>query len=113
MQIFLWPPEVEDIPTFTIEIGIFIAGLVAGIIGFFIWKNHKKLARQGLPECIIGFFIFAFHSLFDALDTICEHDVLQGNLDLFDSIFSIVGLIFIGLGILRISIYGAKKWKES
>lgn len=112
MSLFLWPPDVEDIPTFTIEMAIFIAGIAAAMIAIFIFLNYRKLAKQGLPECIVGFFIFAFHSLFDALDTICEVDLLKDNLDFMDSYFSIIGLILIGIGILRISIYGAKIWKE-
>ncbi len=109
---FIWPPDAEDIPTITIELGIFIAGLVAGIIGLFIWKNNRILARKGLPECVVGFFVFAFHSLFDALDTICDVEPLKENLDFMDSLFSIIGLILIAVGIIRISIYGAKIWKE-
>ena len=112
---FIWPPGPDDVSTFIIEIGIFIAGLIAGIIGLFIWKNHRVLARKGLPECVIGFFVFAFHSLFDALDTICDgenYPILDSNLDSLDSIFSIIGLILIAIGIIRISIYGTKVWKE-
>lgn len=109
---FTWPPDLKDIPTFSIEVSIFIVGCIAGIIGLFIWKNHRILARKGLPECVIGFFVFAFHSLFDALDTICESASLKENLDLMDSLYSIVGLILIAIGILRISIYGAKIWRE-
>ena len=109
---FIWPPDPEDVPTISIEFGIFIAGLVAGIIGLLIWKNNRILAKKGLPECVVGFFVFAFHSLFDALDTICDVDPLGDNLDLMDSVFSIVGLVLIAIGIIRISIYGAKIWKE-
>ena len=109
---FIWPPDAEDIPTFTIEFGIFIAGLIAGIIGLLIWKNHKLLAKKGLPECVVGFFIFAFHSFFDALDTICNADPLQENLDVLDSVFSIVGLALIAVGIIRISLYGRTIWRE-
>jgi uncharacterized membrane protein YiaA len=107
----VWPPDPEDIPTFSIELGIFIAGCVAGIIGLLIWKNYRTLAKKGLPECVIGFFIFGFHSFFDALDTIADKP-LRYTLDSLDSIFSIVGLALIALGLLRISIYGKKIWKE-
>ncbi|HUY01134.1 MAG TPA: hypothetical protein VMV49_16360 [Candidatus Deferrimicrobium sp.] len=109
---FIWPPAPKDVPTIIIELGIFLAGIVTGIIGVLIWKNHQKLAKEGLPECVIGFFVFAFHSLFDALDTICEVDPLKENLDLLDSVFSIIGLILIAIGILRISMYGVKIWRE-
>ncbi|NVM55226.1 MAG: hypothetical protein HWN66_16085 [Candidatus Helarchaeota archaeon] len=113
---FIWPPKPGNFPTFIIELGIFIVGIIAGIIGLFIWKNHRILAKEGLPECVIGFFVFAFHSFFDALDTICSEDPigkkLAENLDRLDSIFSIIGLIFITIGIIRISIYGVKIWKE-
>ncbi|NVM30518.1 MAG: hypothetical protein HWN65_16885 [Candidatus Helarchaeota archaeon] len=109
---FIWPPEPDDVPTITIELGIFIIGIIAGIIGLLIWKNNRILAKKGLPECVGGFFMFAFHSLFDALDTICVNDILQTNLDLTDSIFSIAGLALIAVGIIRISIYGAKIWRE-
>ena len=112
LPLFEWPTDPVDVSTFTIEIGIFVAGLIAGIIGLFIWKNYRELAREGLPECVVGFFVFAFHSLFDGLDTIPEFAPLKDNLDLIDSIFSILGLILIAIGILRISIYGAKMWRE-
>lgn len=108
----MWPPEPQDVPTISIEFAIFIAGLVAGVIGLLIWKNYRTLARKGLPECVFGFFVFAFHSLFDALDTICVNKPLKDNLDLMDSIFSITGLVLIAIGILRISIYGAQIWRE-
>ncbi|MHA1263865.1 MAG: hypothetical protein ACTSRS_01400 [Candidatus Helarchaeota archaeon] len=107
-----WELKSKDVPTFSIEISIFIVGCIAGIIGLFIWKNHRLLAKKGLPECIFGFFIFAIHSLFDALDTICHIDPLDEMLDLWDSLFSIIGLLLIAIGILRISLYGAKIWRE-
>lgn len=107
----VWKLKPDDIPTFSIEIGIFIAGIVAGIIGLFIWKNYRILAKKGLPECVIGFFVFAFHAFFDALDTIAP-DALETNLDLLDSTFSIIGLSLIFVGIIRISLYGAKIWSE-
>jgi len=107
-----WPLPQKDVPTFTIEMGIFVAGCVAGIVALFIWKNYRILAKEGLPECIIGFFLFAFHSLFDAIDTIYEEGSVHDNLDLIDSIFSIIGLVLIAIGILRISLYGAKIWRE-
>ncbi|MHA1131357.1 MAG: hypothetical protein ACTSQI_02530 [Candidatus Helarchaeota archaeon] len=109
---FIWPPDAKDIPTITIELGIFIAGCIAGIIGLFIWKNHRILAKKGLPECVAGFFVFAFHSFFDALDTICEVDPLKENLDTMDSVFSIIALILIAMGIIRISLYGRTIWRE-
>ncbi len=109
---FAWPSDPNEIRTLTIELGIFIVGIIAGIIGLMIWRQHRTLAKKGLPECIMGFFVFAFHSLFDGLDTIATIDPLGDNLDLLDSIFSIVGLILIAIGIIRISLYGSKIWRE-
>lgn len=106
-----WPTDPEDVITISIELGIFAAGIVAGIIGLFIWKNYRVLAKKGLPECVSGFFVFAFHSLFDALDTSCG-DPLKDSFDQLDSIFSIIGLALVALGLLRISLYGAKIWRE-
>ena len=108
---FVWPPEPQDIPTFSIEIGIFLAGIVAGIIGLLIWKSYRVLAKEGLPECVSGFFVFGFHSLFDALDTIAEKP-LRYDLDFMDSLFSIIGLTLIAIGIVRIAFYGREIWKE-
>ena len=109
---FAWPSDPNEITTFSIELGIFFAGIFAGIIGLLIWKNNRILAKKGLPECIAGFFIFALHSLFDGLDTISTSGTLSDNLDLLDSTFSIIGLLLIAVGLLRISIYGSEIWRK-
>jgi len=129
MQGYVLPTDPSDVAVLTGELFLVVVGAVIVILSVLIWRNYPVLTKEGFLEIIFGFIAFTLHFLFDALDTIAtasenfyetqglldvaaSFGVIYGTFDFLDGLFTIIGLLLIAIGILRIAAYGKQLWGE-
>ena len=129
MQGYVLPTDPSDVAVLTGELFLVVVGAVIVILSVLIWRNYPVLTKEGFLEIIFGFIAFTLHFMFDALDTIATSSenfyetqglldvaasfgVIYGTFDFLDGLFTIIGLLLIAIGILRIAAYGKQLWGE-
>ncbi|HUU79033.1 MAG TPA: hypothetical protein VMX55_11865 [candidate division Zixibacteria bacterium] len=99
----------DQILTFTVEISIFVGFVIISILLFLLHHRFPQITRNGWIELVIGAPFIALKGLFDALDTI--NDSLHDIFDSLEASFLLIGLVLLGIGLLRIALYSAKVWE--
>ena len=110
LMAIIWPPDTEDILTFSVEISIFIGFAIISVLLFILRGKFPQLTRNGWIELVIGASLIALKGLFDGLDTIST-GVANSVFDSLEASFLFIGLILLGIGLLRIALYTAKTWE--
>ncbi|MBN1327860.1 MAG: hypothetical protein JXA54_00170 [Candidatus Heimdallarchaeota archaeon] len=109
----MWHIEDGDEITFAVEVTLFLGFIIITILLGFLRKRYPQLTKNGWIELVIGSMFLSLKGLFDGLDTISAsiseltHDIF----DSFEAVFIFVGLILLGIGLLRIALYSAKVWE--
>jgi hypothetical protein len=107
-----WIPEsVTDTITFSVEITLFVGFLVITILLIVFRSRYPQLTLNGWIELLIGSFCLALKGIFDGLDTIAPTELLHAIFDYSEASFMFIGLILLGIGLLRITIYSARVWE--
>lgn len=104
-----WILETKDILTFSVEVTIFVGFAIISVLLFLFHQRFPQITRNGWIELVIGAPFIALKGLFDALDTInySLHDIF----DSLEASFLLIGLVLLGIGLLRIALYSAKVWE--
>ncbi|MEA2070258.1 MAG: hypothetical protein U9O98_03115 [Asgard group archaeon] len=97
--------------TFSMEIVIFVGFIAISIMLLFLRQKYPQLTRNGWIELMIGAPLFALKGLFDGLDTIAPDGLMHDIFDSIEAVCIFLGLIMLGIGILRIAIYSSKVWE--
>ncbi|HUT80094.1 MAG TPA: hypothetical protein VMZ29_02745 [Candidatus Bathyarchaeia archaeon] len=106
-----WQIKEGDEITFAVEVTLFLGFIIITILLGFLRKRYPQLTKNGWIELVIGSMFLSLKGLFDGLDTvsssISEHDIF----DSFEAVFIFVGLVLLGVGLLRIALFSAKVWE--
>jgi len=105
-----WVLETKDILTFSVEVCIFIGFTIISVLLFILRGKFPQLTRNGWIELVIGAPLIALKGLFDGLDTISS-GIVKDVFDSMEASFLFIGLILLGVGLLRIALYTAKVWE--
>lgn len=105
-----WALEPEEILTFSVEVSIFVGFTVISILLFVLRGKFPQLTRNGWIELVIGAPLIALKGLFDGLDTISS-GIIKDVFDSMEASFLFVGVILLGVGLLRIALFSAKVWE--
>jgi len=112
MQIMAdWIIKPDDGLTFTVEVTLFIGFIIISVLLFLLRGRFPQLTKNGWIELIIGSFCLALKGLTDGLDTIAPDGTLHDIFDGAEAGFMFIGLILLGIGLLRITIFSAKIWE--
>jgi hypothetical protein len=112
MQIMAeWILEPTDGLTFTIEVTLSVGFVIICVLLFLLRNRFPQLTKNGWVELLIGAFCLALKGISDGLDTISPTDVLHDIFDIMDAGFMFIGLILLGIGLLRMTIYSARIWE--
>ncbi len=106
-----WTIEPKDGLTFTVEITLFIGFIIISVLLFLLRGRFPQLTKNGWIELIIGSFCLALKGITDGLDTIAPDGLLHDIFDSAEAGFMFIGLILMGIGLLRITIFSAKVWE--
>ena len=106
-----WILESKDSLTFTFEITLSVGFIIICVLLFLLRNRFPQLTKNGWIELLIGSFCLALKGISDGLDTISPTDLLHDIFDILDAGFMILGLIALGIGLLRITIYSARVWE--
>ena len=106
-----WILESKDGLTFTVEITLSVGFIIICVLLFLLRSRFPQLTKNGWIELLIGSFCLALKGISDGLDTISPTDLLHDIFDALDAGFMILGLIALGIGLLRITIYSARVWE--
>ena len=129
MQGYVLPTDPSDVAVLTGELFLVVVGVIIVILSVLTWRKYPVLTKEGFLEIIFGFIAFTLHFLFDGLDTIAtasedyyetqglldvaaSFGAIHGTFDFLDGFFTIIGLLLIVIGILRIAAYGKQLWGE-
>ena len=106
-----WYIKPDDGFTFTVEITLFVGFIIISILLILLRNKFPQFTKNGWIELLIGSFCLALKGITDALDTIAQKDLLHQIFDSADAGFMFIGLILLGIGLLRITIFSAKVWE--
>lgn len=107
-----WPLDQEDKFTFSVEVTIFLGFLIITVLLFVLIKRYPQLTKNGWIELVIGAPFISLKGLFDFLDTLYQDvDLIHDIFDSFEAVFLFLGIILLGVGLLRIALYSAKIWE--
>ncbi|MHA1220458.1 MAG: hypothetical protein ACTSQB_01860 [Candidatus Heimdallarchaeota archaeon] len=106
-----WEIGEGDELTFAVEVVIFVGFIIITILLGLLRKRYPQLTKNGWIELVIGTLAIAFKGLFDGLDTISSDSLAHDVFDSFEAVFMFIGLILLGVGLLRIALYSAKEWE--
>ncbi len=98
----------DDTLTFSMEAVIFLGFIIKSIFLFLLHNKFPQLTRNGWIELVIGAPCIALKGLFDGLDTIAPDGLSHDIFDSREATFMFIGLILLGVGLLRIALYSAK-----
>ena len=101
----------KDGLTFTVEITLFVGFIIITVLLILLRSRFPQLTLNGWIELLIGSFCLALKGIFDGLDTIAPTDLLHDIFDYSEASFMFIGLILLGIGLLRITIYSARVWE--
>ncbi|MHA1244996.1 MAG: hypothetical protein ACTSXA_09745 [Candidatus Heimdallarchaeota archaeon] len=101
----------DDRLTFTVEVTLFVGFIFISILLLLLRGRFPQLTKNGWIELLIGAFCIALKGLFDGLDTLVHDDLLHDIFDGTEAAFMFIGLILLGIGLLRITIFSAKIWE--
>ena len=112
MQIMAdWLIEPDDGLTFTVEVTLFVGFIFISVLLLLLRSKFPQLTTNGWVELLIGAFCIALKGLTDGLDTIAPDGLLHDIFDTAEAGFMFIGLILLGIGLIRITIYSAKIWE--
>lgn len=100
----------EDILTFSVEMSIFLGFVIISILLIVLRGKFPQVTRNGWIELVIGAPAIALKGLFDGLDTVTS-GVAKDVFDSLEASFLFLGLILLGIGLLRIALFSAKTWE--
>ena len=106
-----WGLAPTDRLTFSMEATIFGGFIIISILLIVLHRRFPQLTKNGWIELVIGAPFIALKGLFDGLDTISPHGLAHDAFDSMEAIFLFLGLILLGVGLLRIALYSAKMWE--
>lgn len=106
-----WVIQPKDGLTFAIEITLFVGFIVLSILLLLLRGRFPQLTKNGWIELLIGVFCLALKGLTDGLDTIAPDGLLHDIFDTAEAGFMFIGLILLGIGLLRITIFSVKVWE--
>jgi len=107
-----------ELGTIAIELVVIFSAIAILVVLFYLKRKYPTMTKNGFDMMILGFGIFAGHTLFDFLDTLAvkkiegETTILYLVMDFLDAVLSFIGLILVGIAFLRIADYGMQVWKE-
>ncbi len=104
--------EADDLFLISIEFLISIGLLVSLAFALKIRSRFPNLTVKGWLEICIGLLGIFVHGIFDVLDTFKWNiEDLNDILNVFDGLFFVLGLVLVGIGIMKIANYGATAWE--
>ncbi|MFX0085220.1 MAG: hypothetical protein ACFFAU_06070 [Candidatus Hodarchaeota archaeon] len=104
--------ERDDLFLISIEFLISIGLLISLVLALKIRSRYPNLTVKGWLEICIGLFGILLHSIFDVLDTLKWNiKDLNDILNVFDGLFFVLGLVLVGIGIMKIANSGATAWE--
>ncbi|MHA1968620.1 MAG: hypothetical protein ACW964_12545 [Candidatus Hodarchaeales archaeon] len=102
----------DDLFLVTMESLILIGLVITLILALRIRSRYPNLTSIGWLEICVGLLGVALHAVFDVLDTFkWSIEDMSDLLNVFDGSTFVLGLILVGIGILRVANYGAKAWE--
>jgi len=105
-----WLLEPSDRVTFAAEMVVAGGFLIVWILVILLRVHYPKFTKIGGIELIVGVPFIILKGVFDGLDTISP-DKFKIVFDSLESTFLFLGLILLGVGLLRIAIHSAKIWE--
>jgi hypothetical protein len=104
--------EPDDLFLISIEFLISVGLLISLAFALKIRSHYPNLTEKGWLEISTGLLGIFLHSIFDVLDTLkWSIEDLNDLLNVFDGLFFVLGIVLIGIGIMRIANYGAIAWE--
>ncbi|MBD3190750.1 MAG: hypothetical protein GF308_08900 [Candidatus Heimdallarchaeota archaeon] len=97
--------------TFAVELIIFVGFVAISGLLFQLRSRFPELTTRGWIELIIGAPLIALKGLFDGLDTVAPDGVAHDIFDYGEAVLFFIGLILLGIGLLRMALYSAKVWE--
>ncbi len=105
-----WALKPSDHVTFATEMVIAGGFLIVWVLVILLRVHYPKFTKIGGTELIIGVPFIILKGVFDGLDTISP-DNFKIIFDSLESSFLFIGLILLGVGLLRIANHSAKIWE--
>jgi hypothetical protein len=109
-----WVLDADDVFTFSVEMSIAGGFLIIWILVFILRSQYPQLTKHGWIELVVAAPCLILKGLFDGLDTIAPEGVVYDIHNIFDSLeasFMVIGLVLLGVGLLRMAIFSAKVWE--
>ncbi|NHJ47442.1 MAG: hypothetical protein FK733_06625 [Asgard group archaeon] len=108
-----WELGTDDVFTFSVEIAFAIGFLIIWILIFVLRNQYPQLTKNGWIELVIAAPCLILKGLFDGLDTIAPDEPfnLHNLFDSFEATFMLIGLVLLGVGLLRMALYSSKVWE--
>ena len=106
-----WALDPNDTLTFSMEEVIFLGFVIISIFLFLLNRRFPQLTKNGWIELVIGAPCIALKGLFDGLDTVSPDGLAHDLFDSMEAVFMFLGLVLLGVGLLRIALYSAKVWE--
>ena len=104
--------EPDDLFLISIEFLISVGLLTALVFALKIRARYPNLTAKGWLEICTGLLGILLHSIFDVLDTLkWSIEDMTDLLNIFDGLFFVLGIVLVGIGIMKIANYGAIVWE--
>ncbi|NHJ40095.1 MAG: hypothetical protein FK731_08685 [Asgard group archaeon] len=109
-----WILDPEDKFTFSVEMTIVAGFVIVWILVVILRAQYPQLTKHGWIELFIGAPCLILKGIFDGLDSIAPEGYVYNIHNIFDSLeatFMLIGLVLLGVGLLRIALYSSKVWE--